>query len=183
MPRTHSDSILRFIVAGLNVGWVRTAPQQCNKESELLRLNSDRCSLSPIRNGIHWHNAEQHFKCGRVRGHRNSQCVSTLRVFIIWTTENLVFSFDILSPIIFKRHSESVGVILIKFLNPDPSSNFRVSKRSSQCLCPPANNWRIHQLLGFLFLVCSRSNTRDADIAARANSCGMTARNDSRQTC
>jgi hypothetical protein len=41
----------------------------------------------------------------------------------------LVFSFDILPPIIFKRHSKSVGAILIKFLNPDQSSNFRVSKR------------------------------------------------------
>ena len=96
---------------------------------------------------------------------------------------NLVFSFDILPPIIFKRHSKSVGVILRKFLNPDPSSNFRVSKRSSPCVCPPTNNWRVHQRLDLLFLLCSRSNTRDADIAARASSCDMTARNDSRQTC
>jgi hypothetical protein len=64
MPSTHSNSN----VAGLNLGWVRTAPQHCNKESELLRLNSDTCSLSPIRNRIHWHNAAQHFKCGRVPG-------------------------------------------------------------------------------------------------------------------
>jgi hypothetical protein len=27
MPGTHSDSVLRFIAAGLNLGWVRTAPQ------------------------------------------------------------------------------------------------------------------------------------------------------------
>jgi hypothetical protein len=57
----------------------------------------------------------------------------------MWATENLVFSFDISPPIIFKRHAKSVGVILIKFLNPDLSSNFRVSKRSSPSLCPPAN--------------------------------------------
>jgi hypothetical protein len=37
--------------------------------------------------------------------------------------------------------------------------------------------------LGFLFLLCWRRNARDADIAARANSCDMTARNDSRQVC
>jgi hypothetical protein len=183
MPSTHAESMLLFIVAGLNLGWVQTAPQQCNKESDLLRLCSDTCSSSPILNGIHWHNTAQNFKCGRVRGHRNSQGISTLRVFTMWTTENLVFSFDILPPIIFKRHSKSVGVILIQFLNPDPSSIFRVSKRSSPCLCPPANNWRIHQCLGLLFLLCSRSNTRDADIAARANSCDMTERNYSRQTC
>jgi hypothetical protein len=136
----HSDSTLPCNVAGLNLGWVRTAPQHCNKESELPRPSSSTRSLGPTRNGIHWQNAAQHFKCGRARGHRSCPCVSRLQVFTMWTTESPVFSFDILPPIIFKRHSKSVVAILIKFLNPDPSSNFRVSKRSSPCLYTPVNN-------------------------------------------
>jgi hypothetical protein len=70
----------------------------------------------------------------------------------MWMRKNLVFSFNNLPLIIFKRHSKSVRVILIKFMNPDPFSNVRVSKTSSPCLCPPANNWRIHQRLVFFFI-------------------------------
>jgi hypothetical protein len=35
-------------------------------------------------------------------------------------------------PVIWSKHSKSVGVIRVKFLNPDPSSSFKVFKRSSR---------------------------------------------------
>jgi hypothetical protein len=68
MPSTHSDSMLRFFVAVLNRGWVQTAPQHCNKESELPRFSSDACSLNPIRNGIHWHIVAQNISSVHVFG-------------------------------------------------------------------------------------------------------------------
>jgi hypothetical protein len=72
MPGTHADSMLRLILRGWIGGWIpaesEQPPQLCNKESELPRPSSDTFSSSPIPNGIRWHNAAQHFKCGRVPG-------------------------------------------------------------------------------------------------------------------
>jgi hypothetical protein len=122
-----------FIVAALNRGCISAESEQPHNIATKNRTCTDPARMHvALESHAEWESLTQSCPTFQVwtysGGHRNSQCVSTLRVFTMWTMENLVFSFDILPPIIFKRHSKSVGVFLIKFLNPDSSCNFRVSK-------------------------------------------------------
>ena len=70
---------------------------------------------------------------------------------------NLVSHFEIFPPTISRSSSKSLGVILVKFLNPIPSSSFNFSKRISPTLMPLENKFRLHQRFRFRFFISFNS--------------------------
>jgi len=85
---------------------------------------------------------------------------------------NLVSHFEIFPPNIWRSSSKSLGVILVKLLNPIPSSSFNFSKRLSPTLTPtPAKKFRLHQRFRFPFFTSlNNKEVLQTLIAQRATS-------------
>ena len=84
---------------------------------------------------------------------------------------NSVSHFEIFPPTIWRSSSKSLGVILVKLLNPIASSSFNFSKRLSPTLTPPANKFRLHQRFRFPFFTSfSNKKVLQTLIAQRATS-------------
>lgn len=90
---------------------------------------------------------------------------------------NLVSCLHILSPTMSSKVSKSVVVSLVKFLKPELSSNFNLSRRDNPNVGPSARTFLVHQRLRLIFFFSLKINTAQAAMPQAATSLVMLSRN------